>query len=323
MSAQKTSAIADQEPVDVLFAIHEKFDLLDFAGALEVFTTACHDFKDPDIHYRAPRFGVQHSIPFVVTPPADHFSSYVDHKAFEVTIVGPEPKVISDQGVVVGSQITYKEAHERLEDFDILVVVGGNAKEVVAKELQPLSLITDFSELQKRDPARERTILSICTGALFLGKQGILSGLSATTHPDFFTTFENICSDAATINLQERTDVVEDARYVVNNLRFDLGEDESPYIRRRSDAGQGRRPSAARKGSMSFKDSNTRRESIVRRAAMRLGGLRVVTSGGVSSGIDASLYLVSALIDDATALEVSRRLQWNWNKGVVIDGLDV
>jgi hypothetical protein len=40
--------------------------------------------------------------------------------------------------------------------------------------------------------------------------------------------------------------VVEDARYVVNNLRFDLGEDESPYIRRKSDAGQGRRPSAAR-----------------------------------------------------------------------------
>jgi transcriptional regulator GlxA family with amidase domain len=294
MSAQKTSAIADQEPVDVLFAIHEKFDLLDFAGALEVFTTACHDFKNPD-----------------------------NNKAFEVTIVGPEPKVLSDQGIVVGAQITYKEAHERLEDFDILVVVGGNSKEVVAKELQPLPLITDFSELQKRDPARERTILSVCTGALFLGKQGILSGLSATTHPDFLTTFENICSDAATVNLQERTDVVEDARYVVNNLRFDLGEDESPYIRRKSDAGQGRRPSAARKGSMSFKDSNTRRESIVRRAAMRLGGLRVVTSGGASSGIDAALYLVSALIDDATSLEVARRLQWNWNKGVVVDGLDV
>lgn len=242
MSAQKTSAIADQEPVDVLFAIHEKFDLLDFAGALEVFTSACHNFQDPE-----------------------------NSKAFEVTVVGPEAKVISDQGVVVGAQITYKEAHDRLEDFDILVVVGGNSKEVVAKELQPLSLITDFSELQKRDPARERTILSICTGALFLGKQGILSGLSATTHPDYLTSFENICSDAATVNLQERTDVVEDARYVVNNLRFDLGEDESPYIRRKSDAGQGRRPSAARKGSMSFKDSNTRRESIVRRAAMRLG----------------------------------------------------
>ncbi|KAI8679878.1 hypothetical protein NW754_001190 [Fusarium falciforme] len=292
MSANKTSAVSD-EPIDVLFAVHEKFDLLDFAGALEVFNTAAHDFNDPE-----------------------------NNKAFEITIVGPEPKVISDQGVIVGSQISYKEAHDRLEDFDVLVVVGGNSKEVVEKELEPLSLITDFSELQKRDPARERTILSVCTGALFLGKQGILSGLSATTHPDFFTTFENICSDAATQNLQERTDVIEDARYVVNNLRFDLGdEDENPYIRRKSDSG--RRPSNARKGSMSWKGSNTRRESITRRAAMRLGGLRVVTSGGVSSGIDAALYLVSALVDDACAAEVARILQWTWNKGVVVDGLDV
>ena len=152
---------------------------------------------------------------------------------------------MSQQGVIIGSQISYKEAHERLEDFDILVVLGGNSAEVLAKELQPLGLINDFSELQKKDPARERTILSVCTGSLFLAKENILSGLSATTHPDYMTTFENLCSDAATTNLTERTDVVEDARYVVNNLRFDLGdEDENPYIRRKSDAGH--RPSNAR-----------------------------------------------------------------------------
>jgi hypothetical protein len=29
------------------------------------------------------------------------------------------------------------------------------------------------------------------------------------------------------------------------------------------------------------------------------------------------------MIDDFTALEVARRLQWTWNKGVVVDGLDV
>jgi hypothetical protein len=222
----------------------------------------------------------------------------------------------------VGSQISFKEAHERLEEFDILVILGGNSKHVLEKEAQPAGLITDFSELQKKDPARERTIFSVCTGSLFLAKEGILSGLSATTHPDYLTTFENLCSDAATRNLQERTDVVEDARYVVNNLRFDLGdEDENPYIRRKSDSG--RRPSNARKGSMSFKGSNSRRESIVRRAAMRLGGLRVVTAGGNSAGIDAALYLISALVDDECAVEVARVMQWSWNKGIVVDGLDV
>lgn len=90
-----------------------------------------------------------------------------------------------------------------------------------------------------------RTLLSICTGSLFLAQQGILSGLSATTHPDAIIRFENICSLAAQRDLTERTDVVEGVRYVVNNLRFELGdEDENPYIR--SERPDGRRPSNAR-----------------------------------------------------------------------------
>lgn len=46
MAANKSSAVADQEPIDVLFALHPKFDLLDFAGPLEVITQAAHNFKD-------------------------------------------------------------------------------------------------------------------------------------------------------------------------------------------------------------------------------------------------------------------------------------
>jgi len=291
MAANKTSAIADQEPVNILFALHPKFDMLDFAGPLEVFTNAQHDLSDESAT-----------------------------KAFEVTLAGAEPKVLSAQGAIVQSQITFKEAHERLEDFDILVILGGNVDEILQKDSEPLSLITDFSDLQKKDPARERTIFSVCTGAHLLAREGILSGLSATTHPDHITKFENLCSDAATRNLTERTDVIEGARYVVNNLRFDLGEDESPYTRRKSDAG---RPPRGRKGSVSFKESNTRRESIARRAAMRLGGLRVVTAGGDSAGVDAALYLVSALVDDKCAEVVARIMQWTWTKGIVVDGLDV
>jgi hypothetical protein len=74
---------------------------------------------------------------------------------------------------------------------------------------------------------------------------------------------------------------------------------------------------------MSFSASNKRRESIARRAAMRLGGLRVITSGGVSAGIDAALYLISALVSDESAAEVARNMQWTWTKGIVVDGLDV
>ena len=117
----------------------------------------------------------------------------------------------------------------------------------------------------------------------------------------------------------ERTDVMEE-RYVVNNGRFELGEDldENPYVTRK-----GRRPSSVRKGSIARKESNTRRESIIRRASMRLGGLRVITSGGVTCGLDASLYLVSAMVSHEAAQEVSRLLQYTWNKGVVVDAIDV
>jgi hypothetical protein len=45
--AAKTSAVADQEPLSILFALQDKFDLIDFAGPLEVFNWAQHDAKDP------------------------------------------------------------------------------------------------------------------------------------------------------------------------------------------------------------------------------------------------------------------------------------
>ncbi|KAI1503920.1 class I glutamine amidotransferase-like protein [Biscogniauxia marginata] len=289
--AHKTSAVSD-EPIEVLFALQPKFNLLDFAGPLEVISRALHDKNDGTT------------------------------QAFDCTVAAAEPKVISEQGVFIGSQISYKEAYERLENFDVLVIVGGNSEAILKEKAEPLPLITAFAEVQKKDSTRERTLLSICTGSLFLAEQGILSGLSATTHPDYMTKFEILCSNYAQRNLQERTDVVEDSRYVVNNLRFDIGdEDENPYIRRKSDAG--RRPSNARKGSISFKGSNTRRESITRRAAMRLGGLRVITSGGITAGLDASLYLVSILVDEETANEVARVMQHEWVKGIVVDGLDV
>ncbi|KAK4150925.1 protein DJ-1 [Chaetomidium leptoderma] len=287
--ASKTSAVAD-EPIEVLFALHPKFNLMDFAGPLEVMTSALHDAQDPT------------------------------SKAFEVTIAGGEPQVLSEQGVIIGSQCSWKEAQDRLDDFDVLVVLGGNSEAILKEKAEPLGLITAYSELQKKDPSRERTLLSICTGSLFLAEQGILSGLSATTHPDSITTLEILCSRIVIKGEGEHTDVIEDARYVVNNLRFELGdEDENPYIRRKS---EGRRPSNARKGSMSFKGAS-RRESIARRAAMRLGGLRVITSGGVAAGLDASLYLVSILVSENSANEVARVMQLNWTKGVVVDGLDV
>lgn len=245
----------------------------------------------------------------------------------------------------VNTHFTYAEALKRLSEIDILTIVGGGHDKVLKSKSQPLTLIKAFAEQQKKNPARERTLLSVCTGSLFLGDTGILSGLSATTHPDFITKFEIICSNAAQRDMADRCDVVE-ARYVVNNLRFELGEneDENPYImskmeyrqqRRQSQGGPpsptierpngvgGRRASNARKGSISLKMSNSRRESVLKRANLRLGGLRVLTTSGILSGIDGALYLVGALVSDDAAEEVARIMCHKWAKGTVVDGTDV
>lgn len=292
----KASAIEEGDDcIDVLFILHEKFDLVDLAGPLEVFNYALNDTENPD------------------------------NKAFECTIAGPEDKVFSKQGVSINSQISYKEAHENLDDYDVVVVLGGNSEGLLKRNMEteePMALINAYAKLQQDDNTRERTLFSVCTGSLILAKLNLLSGLSATTHPNYLTKFEILCSEAAQRNLTERTDIMDDARYVVNNLRFELGEDgdENPYVRRGSDAGN--RPPNARKGSISFKSSG-RRESILRRAGMRLGGLRVITSGGISAGIDAALYLVGALVSQESANATAEMMQWTWTKGYVVDGVDV
>jgi transcriptional regulator GlxA family with amidase domain len=48
--------------------------------------------------------------------------------------------------------------------------------------------------LRKVSPATDVT-MSVCTGAFQLGKAGLLSGKSATTHHDFFNQFEKAFPD--------------------------------------------------------------------------------------------------------------------------------
>ncbi|SMR57319.1 unnamed protein product [Zymoseptoria tritici ST99CH_1E4] len=303
------------EPLKVLITLHDNMDTMDAVGPLEVFSWAQHDAKNPD------------------------------SKAFRTIFAGPQEHVTTLQGASLRAHITYDEALKRLSEIDVLVIPGGSHEDVVKNKKQPLSLIKAFAELQKKNPNRERSLMSVCTGSLFLAEAGILSGLTATTHPDFITKFEIACSNVAQRDMAERVDVVEE-RYVVNNLRFDLGEneDENPYVltrkelkehkRRKSSAGgispieevtngSGRRMSNARKGSMSLKLSNNRRESVLKRANLRLGGLRVLTTSGVTSGMDGALYLVGALVSDDAADEVARKMCYKWQKGMVVDGVDV
>lgn len=289
---------SDQVPViKVLFAMHPGMDALDFVGPLEVLNQAMQNAGD------------------------------ATSKSFNATFVAAEEQTVSSSGAAFRAHLSPTDALKRLSEFDILVIPGGAVDAVLkSKTSHPLPLITAFSDLQKKDPCKERTLLAISSGSMLLAQQGILSGLSATTHQDYFAKMETLNGVVAQRDLSERCDVVEE-RYVVNNLRFDLGEnpEENPYVRRKSDANQaGRRPSySGRKGSISWKESNTRRESNARRASLRLGGLRVITTGAGLAGVDAALYLVSIMVSEEAAGEIQRTMGYDWRKGIVVDGIDI
>ncbi|KAF2110501.1 class I glutamine amidotransferase-like protein [Lophiotrema nucula] len=298
MSAIADNADGPVEIVKVLFTLYPGYNTLDVTGPLEILNRALHNSKD------------------------------ASSKAFECQFVGPAAAMTSTHGLTIKADMDYEDANEEIEDFDVVIVPGGDGVlDVLKNKSEPLKFLKSYVDLQEKNPERERTVLAVSSGSLILGELGALEGLAATTHPDYYIKLETICQDAATRDLSMRTDVMEE-RYVVNNARFDLGEkpEDNPYIIKKSrgvsNTEQGRRKSIARKGSNAFRDSR-RRESIARRASMPLGGMRVITTGGVTAGLDASLYLVGSLVSHESALEVARVMQYTWVKGVTVDAIDV
>lgn len=217
----------------------------------------------------------------------------------------------------------YDDAHEELKDYDMLVVPGGNEQAVIERAAEPLKLIKAFADLQVADPSKERTLLALSGGSMLLGQEGVLQGMGATTHPDLYTKFEILCQQASRRGELAATELFEE-RYVVNNARFALGDDddENPFVFRQRPDGR-RRSNAGRRGSTVLKESNRRRESALQRSKLRLGGLRVITAGGGTATLDAALYLVGAMVSQESAEEVARQLQYQWQKGVVVDSIDI
>jgi len=294
------SAIVDNgdkpEIVKTLFVLHPGFDLVDFAGPYEIFQNASHPNGDESI------------------------------KAFECYTAGEGAGglVKSSQGAQIKVDMDFEDAEADLEEFDILVVVGGSTDAIVNSkpDVQPIPLIKAYAAHQTKDPSKERTLFSICTGALFLAKAGVLQGMSATTHPEYYTKLEIVSQTAAQNDTGILTDVQEE-RYVVNNARFELGDlEDNPFVFRKQPNHVSAATKKARRGSEAFKQAR-RRESLVKRSELPLGGLRVITSGGVTAGMDAALYLVAAHVDIAGAEKVAKGMQFQWQKGVCVEAIDV
>lgn len=213
----------------VLFHLHDRLDTLDFAAPFEVLSHA--------IYLASP------------TP---------ETRVFESTITAATEHVTSSQNCIIQRHMPIEEAYSRLSEFDVLVIPGGGSPPVLKANAEPMDLIRAWCALEKEE-GRIRTLLSICTGSLFLSQAGVLKGLTATTHAHYYQKLRDMSKGETT--------VVEE-RYVVNKVNEK--------------------------------------------------GMRVITSGGISCGLDASVWLINEVAGKETAEYVLEEIQYAWRQGIVV-----
>ena len=201
--------------IKVLVLIYELFDTLDFAVPLDIFGE---------------------------TRISDGGQTWSDtgNRVFETTIAAADELTTSTEGNIsapihqrhelkawlgaaIKRHISLAEAHKRLSEFDILVVPGGRPvaiQHLCTENGLFVQMFVSFVELPKKQNGKERVLLSICNGALFLGAAGALAGKKATTHYAQLKLLENICAGQAGAS----TEIVR-ARFV------DCGVDEKSGMR--------------------------------------------------------------------------------------------
>ncbi len=158
--------------------------------------------------------------------------------AFSVYTVAKSTTVIARGGLVVSR-------HSSLEQCpapDILLIPGGVGTRRLLEDTVVLEWITHHA-------ARSQLVTSVCTGALLLGRCGVLDELEATTH--------HCCIDELQA-IAPLSTVRKDRRYV------DTG--------------------------------------------------RVITSAGISAGIDMSLHIVRRFLGEAHALKIAAYMEYRWSE---------
>lgn len=119
----------------------------------------------------------------------DRGSSHAQQMPFRLYTVSPDGDKLRATG---GLQIVPDYAVADAPQPNIVVVPAQRAHDEMLAWLESISAKTDVT-------------MSVCTGAFQLGRAGLLSGLTATTHHDFYNEFSKAFPDV---------ELVRDRRYV-------------------------------------------------------------------------------------------------------------
>jgi len=198
---------------------------------------------------------------------------------FAVTVAAKGDITTAVENVMIKRNITLDKALDNLEDYDILIQPGGGPDSIMphlfpndGSFTELLKIVTAFAKLppSPRVGGGERVIMSICTGALFLGYAGVFDGLKATTHYLALDQLRTVCAD---------------------------------YVKRTSGAKGTEVVPVVPTDSIRYVDAGTNAK-----------GVRVISSGGISCGLDATLYLVAQRLGKDTAISIAAMMEYAWRE---------
>ena len=166
-----------------------------------------------------------------------------------------------------------EEALTNLSEYDVLVVPGGPATAVHAQADANTAfseIIVKFSRLSSSPGRKEKVLMSICSGSLFLGETGVLRGHMATTH----------------------WAVIDDLRYTCTTAALKMGGKSTEVVRAR------------------WVDAGCNEQ-----------GIRIITAGGVSCGLDASFHLINLKAGKTVAEDAAKNMDYRWRaeEGIVVE----
>ncbi|KAK4497347.1 hypothetical protein PRZ48_011798 [Zasmidium cellare] len=191
-----------------------------------------------------------------LTGPAEVFgNSRIDPSLRSLDIVASTEKTQSYEGITVARDVTYSELD--LEKYDMLLLPGASPQfvlEAIEEDAGLMDVVRRFAGLKGGEG---KWLFSVCTGALFLGAAGVLSGRTATTHWRALDLLREVCGK--------------------------VGGKETEVVRKR------------------FVDGGKTE-----------GGMRVVNAGGVSCGIDASLWIVKETKGVEMAEGIAGVMDYKW-----------
>jgi transcriptional regulator GlxA family with amidase domain len=184
------SSIPDSEKARVGILIFDNVEVLDFAGPFEVFSRT-RLVPGPDSRRS------EESAPFQV-----------------FTVAKTREPVTATGGLVVVPHYGFTDAPR----IDLLVVPGGFGTRPLLQDEETLGWIRRTAEAARR-------VTSVCTGALLLGRIGLLDGRRATTHWGALDLLESV-APAATVDRAQR--VIDDG--IVTSAGVASGIDMAFYI---------------------------------------------------------------------------------------------